>query len=470
MNERWMLALALYAVGTFGLWMLRKQSPLSLPIIGVGVTMLIGTFYPLMSLYIEPRSWRNLANISEEALLSAQFEYLAFTAGLVGAITCVWIFRRGHLAAPKLAPEARAYTRFRDSFVAWGLVALGAMLYGAYINQVGLSTLISTEDFASKYLESRGMGVLLFGLNLMIVGVSWGEASDLGRRSRLCLRLIALAIFTWSFFFIAVRSYAVALTLGFMAVHCVKHGFQVRRIRLRMVALIFVAYFCVEGYAIVRSSWMSSGDLLRAVELAGSLDSNEALGGVVGGSEFSHPFITTAELMQYEEGGSLHGESYANALIAFVPLFLMPNRPATLAQDFVANYYPALDERGGGSSFSMVAEAWWNFGAILGCLLIGLASGALLMWSHVSARKNPHGISSRLLPYLAFLCVVYHRGQSQAIFKQVVSVLIPLLALVLLARLLWSVLRTSSTRRLPSTSHHPGAGHASRDHLPLGVH
>lgn len=451
MNERWLLALALIAVCAFGLWLLRKQSPFALPVVALGTTALMGTFFPLMSLYVEPRSWRNLGSISEESMHAAQVEYLCFGLGFTAAVGCAWAFKRGLLGAPREVPPPPAYIRFRDGLMAWGLVGLGGALYSAYVAQVGVDTLVGNEDFANKYLESRGMGTLLFGLKLMIAGVLWGEASDLPGWSRRGLRLIALGIFSWAFFFIAVRTYAVAIAVGYFAAFCTRRKVQVRRIRLRVIALLLIAYFGAESYAILRSTWMSSGDLMQAVELARGMDTDESLGGVVGGSEFSHPFITTAEVLQYEEGGTLMGSSYVDAVLAFVPTFLVAERPSTLAQDFVAEYYPALDARGGGASFSLVAEAWWNFGALFGSFLIGLAAGGLLLWCQVRARRAPHGLVQRLLPYLAFACVLLHRGQVQATFKQIASLVLPVIALAIVARVAWGVLRgpRPAPRRVP---------------------
>ena len=146
------------------------------------------------------------------------------------------------------------------------------------------------------------------------------------------------------------------------------------------------------------------------------------------------------------------------------PRLPLPERPATLAQEFVAEYYPSLAARGGGSSFSLVAEAWWNFGTIIGSTLAGLLLGALLMWCTSTAACHPHGLVQRLLPYLTLLCLLLHRGQAQAIFKQVGSLVLPVLVLVLLARAVWTVLRArpaSAPRRVTARR---------EEHLELGVH
>jgi len=170
MSERWIWAGLLLATCTAALALLRRQSPLSLPVLAVGMTAVIGSFYPLLSLFIEPRSWRNLGDLNEVVIQRAQVDYLAFAAGLLLAIGAAGLVLPRALApepAPKPVPVR---VRFRDGLVVWSLLAVGGLLYSIYVQRIGYGTLTSTHDFAEKYLASRGQGVFLLGLNLMIVG------------------------------------------------------------------------------------------------------------------------------------------------------------------------------------------------------------------------------------------------------------------------------------------------------------
>ena len=449
MNERWIWALALYAVIAAGLWVLRKQSPFALPVLYLGITALMGSFFPLTSLYVTPRTWRNIANVSEETMLATQIDYLAFAVGLTLAILLASLLWPRAFRARSAAPRAPRVAVFRDTFTSWSLLGMGSLLYAEYIRRVGLDTLLSTHDFAEKYLSSRGMGSLILGLNLMIVACLWAEASDVRRSTKVFMRVVAAGIIIWAILFIAVRTYATALALGYIMIYCRNHRVQLRQIRLRVVLLLLVGYCGLESYAILRGTWMSTGNLGTALEMAGRIDADDALGGVVGGSELSHPFLTAAEVAQYEEAGALGGQSYVDAVLGVVPLFLWPGRPKTLAERYVAEYYPVMDARGGGTAFSFVGEAWWNFGHIIGPLLVGLALGWLLLWCHARSMLRPHGLIHRILPYMVFLTLMSHRSQLQASFKQVMTAVIPCIGFAIVGQLLWEMSNAKHTRPLP---------------------
>lgn len=440
MNERLALAFALVLVGALGLFFLRRQSPTSLPVLAIVISITCGVFYPVATIWINPRSWRNISNLSEESILGTQIDYLAFGLGILTAILLGGALWRRLLAEPRPAPAAPHRVVFRDTFMAWGLLIFGGILYANYVRNVGLVTLVSTEDFADKYLASRGLGVYLIGLNVMMVGCLWAEASQVSKRTRWLMRVVGAGIIAWATLFIAVRTYAAAMIIGYTVIYARDHRIQLRQIRLRLVLLILCAYVGMEAYAILRSSWKLTGDLGAAIELARSTDADDAFGAVVGGSELSHPFLTMVEIMEYEEAGELRGRSYLDAVLAFVPLFLWDERPQTLAQIYVAKYYPAVDERGGGSAFTFVGEAWWNFGHIFGPWFTGTLLGLFLLFCHHRSQRYPHGLVNRIVPYTTFLVLLFHRSQVSASFKQVMSIVLPCLVFAVLAELVWQVL------------------------------
>jgi hypothetical protein len=446
MNERFILAAALILVGAIALWLLRRQSPASMPVLAVVISVLCGIFYPIASIWITPRSWRNISNLSENSILETQVDYLAFGLGLLAAIAAGSIIWRRVLAAAGPTPDAPARVVFRDTFTSWVLLLTGAALYGQYIRLVGVGTLISTEDFADKYLASRGLGVFLSGLNLMIAACLWAEASQVRKFTRWSMRCLGVTIIIWATAFIAVRTYAAALLVGYVVIYARERGFQLRHLRLRLVVLLIVGYIGMESYAILRSTWKTTGDLGSAIGMARAIETDDAFGAIVGGSEISHPFLTLAEIMEYEEPGALAGRSYLDAVLSFIPLFVWSERPQTLAQVYVAKYYPAVDERGGGSAFTFVGEAWWNFGHVLGPLVMGIFMGLALLYFHNRSYRLPHGIISRLLPSMTFLVLLFHRSQSSASFKQVMSIVMPCLLLAFSANLIWQafIVRHSS--------------------------
>ena len=437
MSERWLLALPLLAACGACLWLGRRLSALHPVLLAVGLTAAVGTFYPLATLAVTPITWRNVRGMPEEVLLGVQAEYLAFGLGLL-ALVLAGRFRRGLLAGgrgPRTLPPRTGGERRRDALVAWGLLAAGALLYALYVRVVGLEALLDKVDLAEKYRVSRGLGPMMFGLNMVIAGCLWAEAAFGSARAKLPFRIAALAVVAWSIGFIAVRSYSIAVLLGHLYLFCERRGIELRRVRLRVLAALLGLYLGLETYAQVRGSW--DGDATALLEAVQELDATSAvtLGQVVGGSELSHPFITAMEVARYEEAGALGLDAYAEGLASFVPLALRPDRPPTIAQTFAAEYYPLVVDRGGGTAFSLVGEAWWSLGSLVGPFLVGLACGAGLLAVAGASRRDPHGVVARLVPYGLFLVLCMHRSSLGTSAKQLATILVPVLALSAAARL-----------------------------------
>lgn len=453
--ERIALAVPVLVMALTTLWVARRRSPLEPALIALVMTIIVATFFPIASALVKPLSWRHGVHLPHENVLSTQWQYVWFVVGLCAVIARVRLFRSRNGAArvgAAPAPDTQTgWTRYRDLVVAGGLVVGGGLLYSAYIYKVGLGPLLDRDNFAEKYRVSSGLGPLYAGLNLMIVGCLWAEASQLARGTRRLFAMLAAAIFIWSVAFVAVRTYAAALGLGYLYMFCRRREFTISRVRPSWVVMLLAGYVGVEVHSLLRSVW--TGSITEAMstlsEEAPRIE--QTLGQVVGGSEFSHPFLTMMELQRYEEGGAMLGRTYLDGLAAIMPLALMPDRGPTIAQDFANRHYPELAERGGGTAFSLVGEAWWNFGDILGPLLCGLALGWLLMGIETQNRLRPSGVLLRFTPYLLHLILLVHRNSFSSIAKQLFTVGLPICLLLAAAQLTWSGLgrRSGAPRPTP---------------------
>ena len=58
------------------------------------------------------------------------------------------------------------------------------------------------------------------------------------------------------------------------------------------------------------------------------------MGEVVGGSEFSHPFITAFELRRDEVAGSFRGNTYFESPLSLIPSFLYPDKKPSMPEWF----------------------------------------------------------------------------------------------------------------------------------------
>jgi len=441
--ERLLLVLPLLAVTAMTLWAVRSKSPLDPSILLVVATVVIGTYYPIGAALVKPLTWRHGAHLSEEVLLATQMQYLVFAIGVCFVVAGVRVRRNSSRASRGQATEPRfkrAATEFRDLVIAGGLVVGGALLYSLYVKKVGLGPLLDRHNFAEKYRVSSGLGVLYQGLNLVIVGCLWAEASDLKKAAKNAFRAVAALACIWAIAFIAVRHYAVALFLGYVYLACRNGRFALARVRPGIAVALLVGYLGVEAFALLRSSWRGSiADALVTVQREHK-GMEQTFGQIVGGSELSHPFLTTMELMRFEEPGSLAGASYADALLGVLPLWLYPDRPPTPAQEFARRHYPSFEARGGGTAFSIVGEASWNFGVLLGPLSVGVALAWLLTRMERSARCMGSSYAARFQPYIVHMVVLLHRGSAVSIAKQLFSVVLPIALLACAAHLVWSAL------------------------------
>ena len=204
--------------------------------------------------------------------------------------------------------------------------------------------------------------------------------------------------------------------------------------RVVIAAAILCLYVGLEGFSLWRGAWRAGARdpwaLIRA-------DPEASLASIVGGSELAHPFLTTLEVLETRTAGELAGRSYADALPALVPLAISPDRPLSLSESFVRSNYAAAAEEGAGTGFSLVAEAWLNFGAVTGSAAAGLVVGLLLAALEGRRRARPDGFLARLLPNLPFLVALGHRCESAIFVKQAFVIVVPALGLWLAAEAVW---------------------------------
>lgn len=424
MLERTLLAALLLGLAAAGLFLLRRQSPLHLLTLALIATALVGSFHPVLTIWIEPSSWREASFAPEHRVLAVQADYAAFAAGILAIAVATWLAGGLRSSRGSLGPSRSV--RRRDACVAWGLLLSGGVLYAAYVATVGFGPLLDREDQASKYLHSTGLGPLAAGLVLMITGCLWAEGGEVSARHKAIFRCAGAALGVWSLWFLSIRTSFVMLVAGYAWIACVRNGLELRRVRISWVAALVALYAVLETFSLFRGAW--EGDVAQAMRVIVA-DPSSSLSSAVGGSELSHPFLTALEVEESEEAGALAGASFLRALPALAPRFVFPDRPPTLSEDFVRTNYADLAEQGGGTGFSLAAEAWWNFGPILGPFLVGAALAAMLAWIEAARRSAPDGIVARLAPTFAYLVVIAHRCESAALLKQIVLVVVPALLL-----------------------------------------
>jgi hypothetical protein len=425
-SGRLLWAVATWSCVLIGLYWLRRRSPFHLPTLALFVTGLIGTFFPVSTAFIAPSSWRNLDFLSPDIVVATQVQYAAFAAGLllsvIGTAQLGWI-QRG---------EERTLERNvrRDMYVASLLVVVGFALYAMYVQRVGASALFNREDYAHKYLLSQGLGPLQLGLPTAIIGCLWAEASDAPRSFKNLFLPIAATIVAWTILFISVRTNALIVLLGYASIIAWRRRFELRNVRVSWVVGMLGLYLALEFFALFRGVYR--GDLSQALWMMQG-ESQRVLASAIGGSELSHPFVTAGEILRARESGELAGRSLIDGISACMPLGLFPDRPQMLSEQFVRSNYADLAARGGGAAFSLVAEAWLNFGSFLGPLIFGCAMGTVLAWAESKRERDRDGIVAHIVPFFVFYVAMQHRNEFGTLFKTVFMVSLVVLPIWMLS-------------------------------------
>ena len=83
MIDRYLMGLLIWITALVGICMLRRRSPLHPMTIALGTTATIGSFYPILSIWFEPRTWRNSANAADEVVRAVQLDHWTFCLGLL---------------------------------------------------------------------------------------------------------------------------------------------------------------------------------------------------------------------------------------------------------------------------------------------------------------------------------------------------------------------------------------------------
>jgi oligosaccharide repeat unit polymerase len=160
----------------------------------------------------------------------------------------------------------------------------------------------------------------------------------------------------------------------------------------------------------------------------------------VGASGFglaaSGELVTGANLHKLIEGlnGGLsdymYGRNIITELLVFVPRALYPDRPNSLAEEFVAQFYPGVLEQGGGYGFFILQEGYWMLGlsgVAVSMFLFGFGLERAYRWF---LRNSASDFATILYAWLYSVLVVGSvRGGLMASLKAAMFVAFPLVCL-----------------------------------------
>jgi hypothetical protein len=312
----------------------------------------------------------------------------AVSAFHLGALACVTL-RRSSQSTPTVYREET----LRRIGVAFVVIGLPAVLMSTYR---GIE-IVATSGYMALYQQEFRTGV-----------ESWDVALSVFLTPGLLLVLAAFAqkrSIVWVVWAIALLKMTSSLLLGYRSAAILSlvpmllvHDRVVRRVNRVLVAGIVAA-------GLVLIPWIAAVREMTLTErLAASRDLTEhpfaaslkEMGGTM--ATVSHTIRMVPGVRDYE-----YGVGYLRGATAAVPNLFWDRHPVyasgTYAMWLVREIDPAFANRGGGYGFSMIAEAFVNFGA-LGTPIVMAIAGFLL------ARMVQRARSAAVPPAFAFEAVI----------------------------------------------------------------
>ncbi|HET7923543.1 MAG TPA: hypothetical protein VFL30_01530 [Rhodanobacteraceae bacterium] len=150
----------------------------------------------------------------------------------------------------------------------------------------------------------------------------------------------------------------------------------------------------------------------------------------------SGELVTGANLHKLIEGLNsglsdyMYGRNVINEILVFVPRVLYPDRPNSMAEEFVAQFYPGVLEAGGGYGFFILQEGYWMLGLpgiLIAMYLYGFGLERLYRWF---LRNSHSSLATILYAWLySELCVSAVRGGMISSLRASMFLAFPLLVL-----------------------------------------
>lgn len=346
--------------------------------------------------------------------VESEAEYV--NAALLLSILFIASFLIGYYAP--LKSEARynliEKNRLSDVSIKWWfptlLVITGLSLYLYYIFVIcgGFGQFVFEMSRIERFQLSKGQGWSISGLYLVQAGWllffvrSLIKATKLDTRKRFNMVLLGhtLLFVLYMTFFLLIGNRRQFILLGLSAIIIVLLFRKTNQGLLFVVGVLGV--LVLQIYSKVRHYSTDPVELVWFLRDTFQLEwFNFAFG------EFGCQFKVMLNLLKDSALYELRwGSTYLDAFLILIPSFLFPDRPLPISEEYAMYYKPEYYDAGGGAAFSLIGEAYLNFG-IVGPILLGLAMGLIArsVYSKICYGKlSETGIVS----YALFLPLLFH--------------------------------------------------------------
>ena len=416
------------------LFIARNKKLNDLSLILITSIFIVSIFFPVLSYFYEPITWRNLSGYTLKNVEYVQMQYLSF---IIGAILfyLTWGYKIDkfcNVESVNINNYRNALLVDKSSYLSVVLILIGSLLYIFYVQSIGIDTLINSKFMTDKYKSSIGKGFLNLGLNFVILGVLISESIRYGSNLKKIARILAFFVIVWALFFIQVRTYVAILIFGYLYIYIDRCEIKVSQLKIKYILGLIFIVILFELFSLLRSV-ISSDNSLDFENIFKFAISNIEIGisSIVGGSDISHPFITFMEISRHEQSGWMMGQGFVDGVMSILPSFVWDDKPQTMAQWFAAKYYSSFSGQGGGTGSTLVGEIWLNFGGFIAPLVAGFLISLFLFWVQLKGKLRSQGLIALSIPYFTFPLLFVERVGLVATFKHFIYIFVPLVLITI---------------------------------------
>ena len=311
----------------------------------------------------------------------------------------LWLPFSQRLAAHAPALDGQ-WRRSDGRLIAHAFIAIGSLLAFTLVYRVGLSTFTS-GSYLDTFEAVSGLGYLVAGIQFVALGIVVLTVVSCTRGGSMpWLALALLGLFALVNLRVGGRRDAIEPVLAAMVViHFLRRPFS-KKFLVAMGASA-VLLFALVGQA---RAFMNRGleGMLEHVQTQFTMDD---LWRVM--SELQVVTESTSETAQIVpmKQPYRYGATYVEAFEILIPLAIKPERPLAPGQWFVWTRDAAKASRGGGYSYSLIAEGYLNFGYI-GVALVSFGQGVLIAALVAWRRANPTSRSRTLLYAVCVMALI----------------------------------------------------------------
>ena len=355
-----------------------------------------------------------------------------------------------HIFTPtsRLNPPRPVFNRISNKSISkWVLyisLIFSVILYFIYLHKLGgIASYLSAKRLFI-YKHNQGLGI--YGVGILILKAVWilfiakflMNYYSTGHKKRIdkvrllwfiLLNLLGLILFIVFNLAIGDRRVLLGLIVSLVGILYL-YRFVSNRV-IVVIGLVLLIFFQV--FSKLRHLSNNPGKMIEFAKNKWQIEWLDLSSGESAG----HYIVFNDILKNKEKLDKMYGLTYIKAPLIIVPKFVYPDRYQGLSYWFVNKFYPGTAKRGGGFAFSIVAEAYLNFG-FLGTFFIGLIFGIIFarIWI-VTMFKYKTALSQTIYMLLLLFIITLPRADFSAILKEsTISIFLPLAVIFVVSKAL----------------------------------